>query len=100
MSFFFVGKNIYLNKILQKNLAEHKISIKDNMPNFQTSIQNIFSNEEKRQKAKNYIMNLRNKNATKPQYKVEEEQLIKNKNLNFSGSNYGGFYNIHSYNLK
>ena len=90
------SKNIYLNKILQKNLAEHKISIKDNIQNFQTSIKNIFSDEEKRQKAKNYVMNLRNKNATKSQYKIEDDQIMKNKNINFSGSNYGGFYNYDS----
>ena len=88
-------KSIYLNKILQKNLGNNKISLnKDNIAqNFQSSIQNIFSNDEKRLKAKNYVLNLRNRSNAQPQYSLEEDFLSKNKNVNFSKSNYGEFYN-------
>ena len=88
-------KSIYLNKILQKNLGNNKISLsKDNIAqNFQSSIQSIFSNDEKRLKAKNYVLNLRNRSNAQPQYSLEEDFLSKNKNVNFSKSNYGEFYN-------
>ena len=87
-------KNIYLNKILQKNLGNNKLPLKGNIvQNFQTSIQNIFSNDEKRQKAKNYVLNLRSKNNNQSQYSLEDDYLSKNKNNYFSKSNYGEFYN-------
>ena len=92
------SRNIYLNKILERNLGNPKLvidkeSFKDNIQNFQTSIQNIFANDERRQKAKNYVINLRNKNNAQSPYHMEEEYIIKNKNDEFSASNYGGFYN-------
>ena len=83
-------KNNYLNKILEKNLGNSKIA--DNMPNFQSSIQSIFSNYEKRQKAKNYVMNLRNKTNLQSPYKIEDDYISKSKNQDFQSSNYGGFY--------
>ena len=78
------SKNIYLNKILQKNLGKGKItlektSLKDNISNFHSSIQNILSNEERRKKAINYVINLRNKQGTQPE--------------KFSNTNYERFYN-------
>ena len=90
------SKNIYLNKVLQKNFANsNKLLIKDNIQNFQSSIQNIFSNDEKRQKAKNYVINLRSKNNTQSPFQKDEKNLQKNKTKNefFSGTNYGRFYN-------
>ena len=59
-------KNIYLNKILQKNLGSQRITIdqanlRENMHNFQSSIQSILANEESRQRAKNYVLNMRSK---------------------------------------
>ena len=63
------SQNIYLNKILQQNLGNDKLSqeptnLQKNYQKFQTSIQNIFSNEESRQKAKNYVLKIRNKKGS------------------------------------
>jgi uncharacterized protein YpuA (DUF1002 family) len=60
------GHSIYLNKILQKNLGMKRAdadfpNFKENITNFQTSIQNILSNEESRQKAMRYVIGMRNK---------------------------------------
>ena len=83
------AKSIYLNKILQKNLGSQKMCIdqanlQQNYPNFQSSIQSILANEETRQKAKNYVIKLRNKQYTSPSYL--NNNYIKNKN--FSKTNY------------
>ena len=43
------SKNIYLNKILEQNLGIQNMEesmIQKNIPNFESSIQNILSNEE------------------------------------------------------
>ena len=85
-------KNIYLNKILQKNLGNNKMPLKDNIEqNFHSSIRNIFSNDERRQKAKNYVLNLRSKNNNQSQ--LDDDFISKTKNLNFDRLNYGEFYN-------
>ena len=60
------GHSIYLNKILQKNLGMKRAdtdfpNFKENISNFQSSIQNILSNEESRQKAMRYVIGMRNK---------------------------------------
>ena len=55
-------KSLYLNRIIQKNMGNTKYSANDNIPTFKSSIQNIFSNEEKRLKAKNYVVGLRKRN--------------------------------------
>ena len=48
-------QNIYLNKILQQNLGNQRVNLENtnfqkNIPNFQSSIQNILANEETSQK--------------------------------------------------
>ena len=59
------NESVYLNKILNKNMGAKKkteiANFKENIPNFHSSIQNIFSNEESRQKAMRYVINMRNK---------------------------------------
>jgi hypothetical protein len=70
------SKNIYLNKILQKNFGGQKLPMepahfRENYPNFQSNIQNILANEESRQKAKNFVLRLRNKQQNSPFTKSE-----------------------------
>ena len=89
------SKNIYLNKILQKNFETQRITIEPsnvqkNYQNFQSSIQSILANEESRQKAKNYVLKMRNKQVS-PNIKSEHH---KKKTMVFSKTNYDGFYNI------
>ena len=80
-------KNIYLNKIIQNNLGPQTVNpeknnIHKNIPNFQSSIQNILSDEETRQKAKNYVIQMRNKQA--PLSPIPNGPLNKN---SFSNTN-------------
>ena len=80
------SKNIYLNKILQKNFETQRITIEPsnvqkNYQNFQSSIQSILANEESRQKAKNYVLKMRNKQVS-PNIKSEHNK-----------KNYGFFKN-------
>ena len=61
-------ESVYLNKILKKNLGPKKTSsdfpnFKENIPNFHSSIQNILSNEENREKAMKYVINMRSKRS-------------------------------------
>ena len=88
-------QNIYLNKILQKNFGEQKLpmepaNFQKNYPNFQSNIQRILANEESRQKAKNYVLKMRNKKLS-PNNKSEHH---KKKTMVLSKTNYDGFYNI------
>ena len=60
--------SIYFNKVLQKSIGKTGKdfpNFKENISSFQSSIQKILSNEESRQKAMNYVMNLRNKSRGK-----------------------------------
>ena len=87
-------KNIYLNKILQKNLGSQRITIdqanlRENMHNFQSSIQSILANEESRQRAKNYVLNMRSKKGQLSPYSMQGDQRNK---IVFSNTNYDGFY--------
>ena len=91
------SKNIYLNKILQKNLGNQKVNIdqtnfQKNIPNFQSSIQSILANEETRQKAKNYVLKMRNRQGQNSPF--HEPKNLKYKNINFSRTNYDGFYDV------
>ena len=86
-------KNIYLNKILQKNLGSQRITIdqanlRENMHNFQSSIQSILANEESRQRAKNYVLNMRSKKGPLSPYSMQGDQ----RKIIFSNTNYDGFY--------
>ena len=86
------SKNIYLNKILQKNLGIKKVTIEQtifqkNISNFQSNIQSILANEETRQKAKNYVLSIRNK-ANSP-FNISNKNI---KGNNLSKTNYDGFY--------
>ena len=76
-------KNIYLNKILQKNFGGQKLpmepaNFQKNYPNFQSDIQRILANEESRQKAKNFVIQMRYKQQNSPYVKSEY-----NKNQNY-----------------
>ena len=92
------AKHIYLNKILQKNLGIQKVNIdqtnfQKNIPNFQSSIQSILANEETRQKAKNYVLQMRNRQGQNSPSKFPND-FQRNKDINFSNTNYDGFYDI------
>ena len=91
------SKNIYLNKILQKNLGNQRVNIdqtnfQKNIPNFQSSIQSILANEETRQKAKNYVLQMRNRQGQNSPSHFHNDYL-RNKNISLSKTNYEGFYN-------
>ena len=91
------SKNIYLNKILQKNLGVQRANIdqtnfQKNIPNFHSSIQSILANEETLQKAKNYVLQMRNKQLQNSPSKFHNDYL-RNKKINLSKTNYDGFYN-------
>ena len=88
------AKNIYLSRVLQKNLGSQRITIdqnnlRENMNNFQSSIQSILANEESRQRAKNYVLNMRSKKGQFSPYPIQSEP--RNKNI-YSNTNYDGFY--------
>ena len=98
------SKSIYLNKILQKNLGTQKANIdqanfQKNFPNFQSSIQNILANEETLQKAKNFVLQMRNKQGQNSPISFHNDYL-RNKNINLSKTNYNRFYDTnHNKNL-
>ena len=89
------SKNIYLNKILQKNFGDQKLPMepshfKENYPNFQANIQNILADEESRQKAKNFVLRMRNKQVNSPLTKSE-----------YNRNNYSKtYYDFYDYNKK
>jgi len=83
------SKNIYLNKILQKNLGTQRANIdqttlQKNIPNFQSSIQSILANEETRQKAKNYVLQMRCRQGQNSSPGKLSTDSLKSKNANFS----------------
>ena len=89
------AKNIYLNKILQKNLGPQISSLeqsglKDNLSNFQSNIRNILANEETRQKAKNFVLGMRYRREQNSPF-AQQSDFNKNRN-NMSRTNYDGFY--------
>ena len=90
-------KSIYLNRIIQKNFGNNnnKYPAKDNIQTFKSSIQNIFSNEEKRLKAKNYVVGLRNRNNPQSPFQIDENYYSRNNKRKdiFYGTNYNRFYN-------
>ncbi len=93
------SKNIYLNKILQKNLGTQRANIdqttlQKNIPNFQSSIQSILANEETRQKAKNYVLQMRCRQGQNSSPSKLSTDSLKSKNANFSKTNYDGFYDM------
>ena len=55
------NKNIYVNKILKESLGKTQPENErnENLPNFHSNIRNILSNEEKREKAIKYIVDMR-----------------------------------------
>ena len=85
--------NIYLHKILLKNLGEQTPqtnfpNFKENIQNFQTSIQNIFSNEENRQRAMKYVINMRSKRGNLSPFEFKEERGDEqNNNININNIN-------------
>ena len=96
-------KHVYLNKILKKNLGPRsKLDeeiFQKNISNFQSSIQNILANEEIRQRAQNYVIQLRNKQGPlSPGNYPNDYQRIKNNN-NLSRTNYDRFYDAKHKNI-
>ena len=97
------NESIYLNKVLKKNLCPYKANtnmpdFQENITNFHSNIRNILSNEESREKAMKYVINMRNKSKklspyemrTKPtMYSINKNDL---KYDNFSRSINEGFY--------
>ena len=87
------NQSVYLHKILLKNLGEQTPetnfpNFKENIENFQSSIQNIFSNEENRQKAMKYVINMRNKRGNLSPYDMNEGlRSDKNNNININNIN-------------
>jgi hypothetical protein len=89
-------KNLYLNKILQKNLDPQKANIaqtnmRENIPNFQSSVQSILGNEEKRQKAKNFVLTMRSKRNNFSPNSIQND--YNKDSATFSNTYYDKFYN-------
>ena len=79
-----LNKSIYVNKVLEKSLGKKN---KDSefiniIPNFQKSIRNILSNEDKREKAIRYIINMRKKQRVFSPVYIKSKYLIKYQNNN------------------
>ena len=86
------NQSVYLNKILLKNLGNQTPetnfpNFNENIENFQTSIQNIFSNEENRQKAMKYVINMRSKRGNLSPFEYENNRPSKNSNININNIN-------------
>ena len=60
------NKSIYVNKVLKKSLGKKRpeSEFNENIPNFHSNIRNILSNEENREKAIKYIVNMRKRKRT------------------------------------
>ena len=107
--------SIYFNKILEKNFGNRKAdksfpNFKENIPNFQSSIQSILSSEERRQKALKYVINMRNKSresshdslfATGNDYDKNAHETNNNNSAekNFSKTINGRMYNPNKKNI-
>ena len=87
-----INQSLYLHKILVKNLGDQTPEenfpfYKENLENFQSSIQNIFSNEENRQKAMKYVINMRNRRGNLSPYEAKEERRLNKNNNNININN-------------
>ena len=81
------NKNIYVNKILKESLGKThpENEINENFPNFHSNIRNILSNEENREKAIKYIVDMRKKQRKlSPSFPKSNYLEIYNKNDNFN----------------
>ena len=60
------NKSIYVNKVLKKSLGKKRpeSEFSENIPNFHSNIRNILSNEENREKAIKYIVDMRKRKRT------------------------------------
>jgi uncharacterized protein YifE (UPF0438 family) len=77
------NKNIYVNKILKESLGktQPENEFNENLPNFHSNIRNILSNEEKREKAIKYIVDMRKRKRTlSPTFPKSNYLEIYNKN--------------------
>ena len=87
------NQSVYLHKILLKNLGNQSPeknfpNYKENIENFQSSIQNIFSNEEKRQRAMKYVINMRSKRGNLSPFDINDGiRTSKNNNININNIN-------------
>ena len=87
------NQSVYLHKILLKNLGNQSPeknfpNYKENIENFQSSIQNIFSNEEKRQRAMKYVINMRSKRGNLSPFDINNGlRTSKNNNININNIN-------------
>ena len=87
------NESVYLNKILKKNLGTKKATsdfpnFKENIPNFHSSIQNILSNEENREKAMKYVINMRSRRGDISISPFDSRYNNKSRNIrNVNGNN-------------
>ena len=86
------NQSVYLHKILLKNLGDQSPdanfpNFKENIENFQSSIQNIFSNEENRQRAMKYVINMRSKRGNLSPFDFHDVRDDKNNNININNIN-------------
>ena len=92
--------NSYLQKLLQnsdktiKSGSINLTSYKENLPNFKTSIRDILSTEENKQKAINYVIQKRNEEKYGKKTNVINSQDKNKNNLYSNNNNY--FYNSNS----
>ena len=72
--------NIYLSKIMDQKEIKNKTLVTENVPNLKKSIQNIFANEERKEKALRYLIQKNkghNSNVSKDYKKVVQTPEIK-----------------------
>ena len=87
------NESVYLNKILKKNIGTKKATsdfpnFKENIPNFHSSIQNILSNEENREKAMKYVINMRSRRGDISISPFDSRYNNKSRNIrNVNGNN-------------
>ena len=74
------NKNIYVNKVLKKSLGKKRpeSEFSENIPNFHSNIRSILSNEENREKAIKYIVNMRKRIRTLSPIDNSSKYLKKN----------------------
>ena len=87
------NRSVYLHKVLVKNLGDQSPEMnfpnfKENIENFQSSIQNIFSNEEKKERAMKYVIKMRSKRGNlSPSDMNDGLRTSKNNNININNIN-------------
>ena len=70
LSKFLNNKNININNNINK--LKNEILKKENLPNLKTNIQNIFANDEKKQKAIQYLIKIRKERNSSPSTDIKK----------------------------